>query len=261
MQNVENYQEQIRRLIGFLEFSLNTLGSSETSTKDKETIINESYQKAFLNEKVQVEDDLDEAREILTYKDIQAYLKDVDFFFKEATFNFTVQDIQSLKNDLGMTYFKVTANRNLGAVTLQDSVVNNNKTRYIEINVDEEEQVLKIASIYTTRLNEAQELMTWWNGMPPGWKEILGSEYTVFQDIKLNQVDFLNDSTLLFVHEVPEIIEHDAFLHIGSDSLLVAPVEIGDGAATGAGSVVTRDVPAGALAVGMPARVVRNLKK
>jgi bifunctional UDP-N-acetylglucosamine pyrophosphorylase/glucosamine-1-phosphate N-acetyltransferase len=48
---------------------------------------------------------------------------------------------------------------------------------------------------------------------------------------------------------------------IGSDSLLVAPVEIGDGAATGAGSVVTRDVPPGALAVGMPARVVRNLKE
>ena len=48
---------------------------------------------------------------------------------------------------------------------------------------------------------------------------------------------------------------------IGSDSLLVAPIQIGDGAATGAGSVVTRDVPAGRLAVGMPARVVRNLKE
>jgi bifunctional UDP-N-acetylglucosamine pyrophosphorylase/glucosamine-1-phosphate N-acetyltransferase len=45
----------------------------------------------------------------------------------------------------------------------------------------------------------------------------------------------------------------DAF--IGSDTMLVAPVTLGDGARTGAGSVVTRDVPPGALAVGMPARI------
>jgi len=36
---------------------------------------------------------------------------------------------------------------------------------------------------------------------------------------------------------------------IGSDTMLVAPVEIGDDAYTGAGSVITRDVPPGALAV------------
>jgi len=42
---------------------------------------------------------------------------------------------------------------------------------------------------------------------------------------------------------------------IGSDTLLRAPVTIGDGAATGAGAVVTRDVPPGKLAVGMPARI------
>lgn len=36
---------------------------------------------------------------------------------------------------------------------------------------------------------------------------------------------------------------------IGSDTMLVAPVTVGDGAVTGAGSVITRDVPAGALAV------------
>jgi bifunctional UDP-N-acetylglucosamine pyrophosphorylase/glucosamine-1-phosphate N-acetyltransferase len=36
---------------------------------------------------------------------------------------------------------------------------------------------------------------------------------------------------------------------IGSDTMLVAPVRIGDGAITGAGSVITRDVPDGALAV------------
>jgi bifunctional N-acetylglucosamine-1-phosphate-uridyltransferase/glucosamine-1-phosphate-acetyltransferase GlmU-like protein len=42
---------------------------------------------------------------------------------------------------------------------------------------------------------------------------------------------------------------------LGSDTMLVAPVEIGDEARTGAGSVVTRDVPAGMLAVGVPARL------
>jgi bifunctional UDP-N-acetylglucosamine pyrophosphorylase/glucosamine-1-phosphate N-acetyltransferase len=37
--------------------------------------------------------------------------------------------------------------------------------------------------------------------------------------------------------------------------MLVAPVEIGDGAKTGAGSVVTRDIPPGDVAYGVPARV------
>jgi bifunctional UDP-N-acetylglucosamine pyrophosphorylase/glucosamine-1-phosphate N-acetyltransferase len=36
---------------------------------------------------------------------------------------------------------------------------------------------------------------------------------------------------------------------IGSDTMLVAPVTVGPGAVTGAGSVITKDVPAGALAV------------
>jgi bifunctional UDP-N-acetylglucosamine pyrophosphorylase/glucosamine-1-phosphate N-acetyltransferase len=42
-------------------------------------------------------------------------------------------------------------------------------------------------------------------------------------------------------------IGEDAF--IGSDTMLVAPVKIGDRAITGAGSVITRDVPDDALAV------------
>jgi bifunctional UDP-N-acetylglucosamine pyrophosphorylase/glucosamine-1-phosphate N-acetyltransferase len=42
---------------------------------------------------------------------------------------------------------------------------------------------------------------------------------------------------------------------IGSNTVLVAPVEIGDGAYTAAGAIVARDVPAGALAKGVPARV------
>jgi bifunctional UDP-N-acetylglucosamine pyrophosphorylase/glucosamine-1-phosphate N-acetyltransferase len=42
---------------------------------------------------------------------------------------------------------------------------------------------------------------------------------------------------------------------IGSNSVLVAPVEVGDGAYTGAGAVVNRDVPPGALAKGVPAEI------
>ncbi|MES2210423.1 MAG: bifunctional UDP-N-acetylglucosamine diphosphorylase/glucosamine-1-phosphate N-acetyltransferase GlmU [Chloroflexota bacterium] len=49
------------------------------------------------------------------------------------------------------------------------------------------------------------------------------------------------------------IVGKDAFL--GVDTMLVAPVEIGDGAKTGAGAVVTKSVPAGKLAVGVPARI------
>jgi bifunctional UDP-N-acetylglucosamine pyrophosphorylase/glucosamine-1-phosphate N-acetyltransferase len=42
---------------------------------------------------------------------------------------------------------------------------------------------------------------------------------------------------------------------IGSNTVLVAPVEVGDDAYTAAGAVVNRDVPPGALAKGVPARV------
>jgi len=42
---------------------------------------------------------------------------------------------------------------------------------------------------------------------------------------------------------------------IGSDTILRAPLTVGEGAYTGAGSVVTRDVPPGKLAVGLPARI------
>jgi bifunctional UDP-N-acetylglucosamine pyrophosphorylase/glucosamine-1-phosphate N-acetyltransferase len=42
---------------------------------------------------------------------------------------------------------------------------------------------------------------------------------------------------------------------IGVDTMIVAPRTIGEGARTGAGAVVTRDVPAGKLAVGVPARI------
>ncbi len=47
---------------------------------------------------------------------------------------------------------------------------------------------------------------------------------------------------------------------IGSDTMLVAPVTVGSGSVTGAGSVVTKDVPADSLVAGVPAVVKKKLK-
>ena len=54
------------------------------------------------------------------------------------------------------------------------------------------------------------------------------------------------------------VVEDDAF--IGCDTMLVAPVTVGEGSITGAGAVVIRDIPPARLAVGVPATIKRNLK-
>jgi bifunctional UDP-N-acetylglucosamine pyrophosphorylase / glucosamine-1-phosphate N-acetyltransferase len=52
------------------------------------------------------------------------------------------------------------------------------------------------------------------------------------------------------------VVEDDVSL--GSDTMLVAPVQVGAGAMTGAGTVVTHDVPPGEVWVGAPARLHRR---
>jgi len=48
---------------------------------------------------------------------------------------------------------------------------------------------------------------------------------------------------------------------IGSDTMLVAPVKIGDRSITGAGAVVTHDVPQDTVVVGVPAKEKRKMEK
>ena len=54
------------------------------------------------------------------------------------------------------------------------------------------------------------------------------------------------------------VIEDD--VKIGSDTMLVAPVRVGSRSVTGAGSVVTKDVPPDSLVAGVPAQVKKRLK-
>ena len=61
------------------------------------------------------------------------------------------------------------------------------------------------------------------------------------------------------VNKHETIIEED--VKVGSDTMLVAPVRVGARSVTGAGSVVTRDVPPDSLVAGVPAEVKKKLKR
>lgn len=60
-------------------------------------------------------------------------------------------------------------------------------------------------------------------------------------------------------HKHPTVI--GSRVRIGSDTMLVAPVEVGDDAVTAAGSVVTEDVPPNTLVAGVPAKIKKKLKE
>jgi bifunctional UDP-N-acetylglucosamine pyrophosphorylase/glucosamine-1-phosphate N-acetyltransferase len=61
------------------------------------------------------------------------------------------------------------------------------------------------------------------------------------------------------VRKNPTEIEDDVF--IGSDTMLVAPVKLEKGSRTGAGSVVTKDVPQNSVVAGVPARAIRKVEE
>jgi acetyltransferase-like isoleucine patch superfamily enzyme len=97
-----------------------------------------------------------------------------------------------------------------------------------------------------------------------------GSSITAYEQVKIGRHCLLGHYTLILdrnEHGVdqrevappaaPVIIEDHVW--IGSHTIILPGVCIGRHAAIGAGSVVTRDIPANCLAVGNPARVVRQL--
>lgn len=60
-------------------------------------------------------------------------------------------------------------------------------------------------------------------------------------------------------NKLPTEIGEDVF--IGVDTMLVAPLKLGDGARTGAGAIVTKNVAEDTLVVGMPARPIKKVER
>ncbi len=194
-EEVAQYQAEVTQMVSFLKFTMNILGDPNVSAKEKDVIINESYLKAFKDSKVQIEDDLVKTRDVVTNKDVQAYLKDVDFFFKHVKFEFNITDIANDVTPDGKLFFTVKMMRNLNGVTVENDSINTNQERYIEVNVDEENKDLRIASIYTTRLSRNDELTIWWTDLSEEWRAMLGLDIEVKPGLLLSEIQEFSDST------------------------------------------------------------------
>lgn len=220
-EEIEKYEKQVAGLVDYFESTLNFLGDPKSVAKEKEIVFNESYLKMFVSDKVQIEDDLDENREVPLYKNVQAYLKDIGFFFRHVKFEFVVADITHYENDKGLHYFKVTFNRSLNGMPVTGDSVSTRKVRYLEVNLDVDNNDLKIASVYTTKLNEAEEARAWWNNLPVAWKSVLGKNVFVLDSVELSnlmyydaqqiivlqkgyQPDLPQDTTAKFGIDIPE---------------------------------------------------------
>ena len=194
---IAKYENEIKTMISYLEETMNFLGDSTSSALEKEIVFTESWSKIFTDDKVQVEDDLDMNRKSPINKDVQAYLKDIDFFFKWAVFKFDLQSIANSTRDDGSIYFKASLTRHLTAKTIYDESIDNVKNRFVEINLDRQRNSLKIASIYTAKINEKEALRNWWNGLSQNWKTRLGSDIKLYDSIPIETVGMItaNDFT------------------------------------------------------------------
>ena len=186
------YDTEIRQMLVYLEETMNFIGDSATIAAEKEIVFTESWSKIFIDDKVQVEDDLDNNRTSPINKDVQAYLKDIDFFFKWAVFKFDLQNITDGVNDDGSVFFRVTLTRHLTAQTIANEKVDNVRNRFIEINLDRQNNSIKIASIYTTKINEKETRRNWWNSLSMNWKTRLGSGIKLYDSIPMESVGMIS---------------------------------------------------------------------
>lgn len=180
--------EKVRDLVAFFQLLLNTLGSSTTSARDKDVVITQSYAKIFRDAKVQIEDDLDEDRKTITNKDVVAYLKDVDFFFTDARFEFMIDGIEEGVNANNQVFYKVSCQRNLTGTTATGQKVNNTIPRFIEVNYDAKENDLKIVSVYTNEFDERESLTNWWNSLSFEWQSIFKRRLNIIDSVSLDNI-------------------------------------------------------------------------
>ncbi|MBE0663593.1 MAG: leucine-rich repeat domain-containing protein [Bacteroidales bacterium] len=201
------FTRQSEQLVRFMEYAFNSIGDPNVSAREKDIIINQSYLKFFTSSKVQIEDDLVEGRFTVTNKEVQAYLKDLDFFFQNVEFTFTIEDISYNVNDKGQVFFIVTSTRNLSGKTVEGDSIYNNQARFIEINLDRDKRDLKIASIYTTKLSEKEDMRNWWASLDSDWRLYFAKGTMINENLPLKDIVSFEDGKILIERFHSTVIE------------------------------------------------------
>jgi Leucine-rich repeat (LRR) protein len=222
------HEQEVRDMVAFFQYMLNTLGDATTSNRDKDVMVMESYTKIFRDAKVQVEDDLDPDRKVITNKDITAYLKDVDFFFKDVKFEFNIDHIEAAGSSGDKLYYKVSLSRNLHGTTADGKPMRNTMKRFIEINYDTKAQDLKIVSIYTNQFNEKQALLDWWNSLSYEWKSIFTEKFSLADSAQLSDIrkvmstDSLDISDNHYVRNIEPLAELNDLRYLNLSGTAIA---------------------------------------
>ncbi len=205
---LDDFSSKVEDQVRFLEYLLNTIGSSETNPRDKDVVIRESYLKIFRDAQVQVEDDLLLDRKVITNKNVTSYLKDIEFFYKKIDFELKIREVKPYQKENGDVFFVVSLDRTINAVGTKGETITNTKPRFIEVNLDSKSDELKIASVYTTKLSRDEELREWWGVLSPQWQGYFTDRFGIeesdsvsvdllYKFVSVDSLDISNTDSLL----------------------------------------------------------------
>jgi Leucine-rich repeat (LRR) protein len=97
----------------------------------------------------------------------------------------------------GEHFFKATFNRDLTGITVEGDSVQSRRVRYMEVNLDVGKNDLRIASVYSTKLNQREEYRNWWNALTTEWRKALASKVVICDSINLSDIVYIGDSLIL----------------------------------------------------------------
>lgn len=105
-----------------------------------------------------------------------------------------------------------------------------------------------------SRVHIAEFVHIWGGGQVTIGDDVLIAAHTIITSMTHDP-----DSTLFNEKIIAKPVTIESNVWIGSGSIVLPGVCIGEGSVVGAGSVVTRDVPRRSMVIGVPAKVVRSL--